>query len=718
MSDRVAAGCARSKFQSVSVVPMSQWCFHGMTNSTEDSVRRIRPASPTIRSRGTTMCTPLDARTRNRPRPPDMAWISSVQTPVQLSTTPARMVAVRPSSVSRTSDPHDAVGLADEPGDLRRRPHHRAVASRGTRDGEGVPGVIGLGVEVPHSTDQRIRPQPREHPQGGAPAEVLLPRHAGVAAHRVVQRQAGGHVRPLPPVVGQRIEERNRLDQVRGQPGRHQLPLAQRLAHQAELELLQIAQAAVEQLGRPARGSGGEVARLDQSHGQPTGGRVERRTGAGDAAADHDDVERFVGQPVPGRFAIGRVEAGRGPALRNRRDLRGFDVHAATLAQPAGRSGSLADMPGKRGADALVAAVDQGTTSTRCLLFDADARIVGRHQLEHGQHFPRPGWVEHDAAEIWANTQAVMTGALEHSGRDIGAVAAVGITNQRETAVVWDRRTGEPIAPAIVWQDTRTQALCDELGARGGGPDRYRDRVGLPLATYFSAPKARWLLDSVDGARSRAERGELAFGTIDSWLLWNLSGGVDGGVHLTDATNASRTLLMELDTLRWAEDIAADIGVPMAMLPEIRSSCEIYADVAAGPFAGVPIAGILGDQQAAMFGQACLEPGEAKNTYGTGNFLLLNTGGQQVRSRQRPADDGGVTPGPARSRCTPSRGRSPSPVRWCSGCATTSGSSAAPTRSRTWPGPSTTTAVPTSCPRSPVCSPRTGARTPAARSSV
>jgi glycerol kinase len=281
----------------------------------------------------------------------------------------------------------------------------------------------------------------------------------------------------------------------------------------------------------------------------------------------------------------------------------------------------------------VVAAIDQGTTSTRCMLFDHDAQVIALEQVEHRQSLPRAGWVEHDAAEIWANTRRVLAAAVARAELGSGDVAAVGITNQRETAVVWDRATGEPIAPAIVWQDTRTQAICDDLGALGGGAERYRARVGLPLATYFAGPKVRWLLDNVDGARARAEAGELAFGTIDSWLLWNLSGGVSGGVHLTDVTNASRTMLMDLDTLAWAPDIAAEMGIPLAMLPEIRSSSESYADVRErGPLAGVPIAGILGDQQAATFGQACLQPGEAKNTYGTGNFLLLNTGTERVVS--------------------------------------------------------------------------------------
>src|SRR3954471_4164562 len=202
-----------------------------------------------------------------------------------------------------------------------------------------------------------------------------------------------------------------------------------------------------------------------------------------------------------------------------------------------------------RAMSAVVAAIDQGTTSTRCILFDHGARIVAVEQLEHDQHLPRRGWVEHDAAQIWANTRTVMGGALAKAECTSEDVAAIGITNQRETTVIWDRATGTPVGPAIVWQDTRTQAICTELGALSGGADRYRDRVGLPLATYFAGPKARWILDNVDGARTRADNGELAFGTIDSWLLWNLTGGPDGGVHVTDPTNASRTMLMELDTL-------------------------------------------------------------------------------------------------------------------------------------------------------------------------
>jgi glycerol kinase len=280
-----------------------------------------------------------------------------------------------------------------------------------------------------------------------------------------------------------------------------------------------------------------------------------------------------------------------------------------------------------------IAAIDQGTTSTRCLVVDRDGAVVAAHQLEHRQLLPRAGWVEHDPLEIWFNTQEVVFGALARAQLNPSCLAAVGIANQRETTVVWDRHTGEPVHPAIVWQDTRTQALCDAAAALGGGPDRYRSRVGLPLATYFAAPKARWILDAVPGARARAERGDLLLGTMDSWLLWNLTGGPDGGVHATDVTNASRTLLMDLRTLTWDEDIAAELGVPTAMLPRIASSSELYGRGHRGGFlAGVPICGILGDQQAATFGQACFTPGTGKNTYGTGNFLLLNTGGVPVVS--------------------------------------------------------------------------------------
>ncbi|MQA61699.1 MAG: glycerol kinase GlpK [Actinophytocola sp.] len=281
-----------------------------------------------------------------------------------------------------------------------------------------------------------------------------------------------------------------------------------------------------------------------------------------------------------------------------------------------------------------VAAIDQGTTSTRAMIFDHAGAVVAVDQREHRQVFPRAGWVEHDPVEIWSNTRAVIGGALAKADIHANDIVAIGITNQRETTVVWDRATGEPVYNAIVWQDTRTDRIADELGALGGGQERYRERTGLPLATYFSGPKIAWILADVEGARQRAEAGELLFGTMDSWVLWNLTGGTEGGVHVTDPTNASRTLLMDLKTLRWDAGIAAEMGVPMSMLPQIRSSAEVYGVVRAkGPLAGVPIAGILGDQQAATFGQACLSPGEAKNTYGTGNFVLLNTGTEPMLSQ-------------------------------------------------------------------------------------
>ncbi|WP_112264823.1 glycerol kinase GlpK [Lentzea terrae] len=280
-----------------------------------------------------------------------------------------------------------------------------------------------------------------------------------------------------------------------------------------------------------------------------------------------------------------------------------------------------------------VAAIDQGTTSTRCMIFDHSGRVVSVDQKEHEQIFPKAGWVEHDPMEIWQNTRQVAAGALAKADLTTSDIAAVGITNQRETAVVWDKNTGEPVYNAIVWQDTRTDKIVQELGALGGGQERYRAKVGLPLATYFSGPKVRWILDNVSGARERAEAGDLLFGNMDTWVLWNMTGGTDGGVHVTDPTNASRTMLMNLDTLQWDSSIADDMGIPMSMLPEIRSSSEVYGQVRErGALAGVPIAGILGDQQAATFGQACLAPGEAKNTYGTGNFMLLNTGTEKVMS--------------------------------------------------------------------------------------
>ena len=281
-----------------------------------------------------------------------------------------------------------------------------------------------------------------------------------------------------------------------------------------------------------------------------------------------------------------------------------------------------------------VLAIDQGTTSTRAIIFDHSGTIVSAGQKEHEQIFPRAGWVEHNPAEISANTRDVVGQALARANLNIGDLAAVGITNQRETAVVWDRTTGEPVYNAIVWQDTRTQPIVEELGALGGGAERYKAKVGLPLATYFSGPKVKWILDNVDGARAKAENGDLLFGNTDTWTLWNITGGVNGGVHVTDVTNASRTMLMDLDTLAWDADIAADMGIPMSMLPEIRSSSDVYGTGGpGGVLKGVPIAGILGDQQAATFGQVCYEVGTAKNTYGTGNFLLLNTGTEAVQSK-------------------------------------------------------------------------------------
>ncbi|GLW63443.1 glycerol kinase [Actinomadura rubrobrunea] len=277
-----------------------------------------------------------------------------------------------------------------------------------------------------------------------------------------------------------------------------------------------------------------------------------------------------------------------------------------------------------------VMSIDQGTTSTRCILFDHRGRLVAVAQREHRQYFPKPGWVEHDPVEIWRNLERIAPEALAQAGATPDQVAAVGIANQRETTVLWDRLTGAPIGRAVVWQDTRTDALVEEL-SRAPDAALVTERSGLPLATYFSAPRIRWMLDHVPGLRERAERGEVLFGTMESWLIWNLSGGVDGGVHVTDVTNASRTLLMDLKTLTWDDDLLAFFGVPRAMLPEIRSSTETYA-TARRIFPGVRIGAALGDQQAALFGQTCFSPGETKCTYGTGAFLLMNTGTTPVRS--------------------------------------------------------------------------------------
>jgi glycerol kinase len=280
-----------------------------------------------------------------------------------------------------------------------------------------------------------------------------------------------------------------------------------------------------------------------------------------------------------------------------------------------------------------VLAIDQGTTSSRAIIFDKAGSIVSTGQLEHEQIFPKAGWVEHDPAEIWRNTGEVIGQALGKANLTRHDIAAVGITNQRETAVVWDRTTGEPVYNAIVWQDTRTQAIVDRLAAEGG-VERFKQKVGLPLATYFSGTKIVWILENVPGAREKAEAGDLLFGTTDTWVLWNLTGGVDGGVHATDVTNASRTMFMDLETLQWDDEILAAFGVPRSMLPEIKSSSEVYGVANEHSLLReTPIAGILGDQQAATFGQAAFDAGEAKNTYGTGNFLIFNTGEEIVHSR-------------------------------------------------------------------------------------
>jgi glycerol kinase len=279
-----------------------------------------------------------------------------------------------------------------------------------------------------------------------------------------------------------------------------------------------------------------------------------------------------------------------------------------------------------------VAAVDQGTTSTRFMIFTHSGEVVAVDQKEHEQIYPKAGWVEHDAMEIWRRTQEVIKGGLLKAGITAADLAAVGVTNQRETTVVWERATGKPIYNAIVWQDTRTDKLVNEF-AKDGGQDRFRAKVGLPLATYFSGPKITWILDNVEGARKRAENGELMFGNIDTWVIWNLTGGVNGGAHVTDVTNASRTMLMNLETLDWDEEILGIMGVPRAVLPEIRSSSQVYGEATVNDLQGVPVSGDLGDQQAALFGQACYSAGEGKNTYGTGCFMLLNTGTSPIQSK-------------------------------------------------------------------------------------
>ncbi|MDF1500704.1 MAG: glycerol kinase GlpK [Anaerolineales bacterium] len=282
----------------------------------------------------------------------------------------------------------------------------------------------------------------------------------------------------------------------------------------------------------------------------------------------------------------------------------------------------------------FIVSIDQGTTSTRCMIFNHRGEPIGVHQLEHKQYFPNPGWVEHDPVEIWENTQHVIHGAMRKAGISSESIAAIGVANQRETTVVWDRATGRPFHNALVWQDTRTDGLIAELG-KEEGQDRFRERVGLPLATYFSGPKIAWILDNIDGVRTAAEEGRAIFGNIDTWLIWNLTGGISGGKHITDVTNASRTMLMNLETLSWDEQICEIMRVPPSLLPKICSSSEVYGHTkAGGPFGGgLRIAADLGDQQAAMVGQVCFEPGEAKNTYGTGCFMLLNTGEKVIHSK-------------------------------------------------------------------------------------
>lgn len=279
-----------------------------------------------------------------------------------------------------------------------------------------------------------------------------------------------------------------------------------------------------------------------------------------------------------------------------------------------------------------ILAIDQGTTSTRAMVFNHSGKTVSMGQLEHEQIFPHPGWVEHNPAEIWANTREVIGQALSRATLTRHDIAAVGVTNQRETAIVWDRHTGQPVYNAIVWQDTRTQDIIERV-AGSEGPDKFRQKTGLPLATYFSASKIAWILSNVEGAQEKAEAGDLLFGTPDTWVLWNLTGGVDGGVHVTDVTNASRTLLCDINSTQWDDELLQAFGIPGAMLPSIRSSSEIYGHVhSSGLLREVPVAGILGDQQAATFGQTAFSAGESKNTYGTGNFLIVNTGGTLTHS--------------------------------------------------------------------------------------
>jgi glycerol kinase len=279
-----------------------------------------------------------------------------------------------------------------------------------------------------------------------------------------------------------------------------------------------------------------------------------------------------------------------------------------------------------------IAAIDQGTTSSRFIVFDKSGRIVSIAQKEHEQIYPRAGWVEHDPEEIWRRTQEVIVEAMQQRGFRPKDLAAIGITNQRETAVVWNRKTAKPVCNALVWQDTRVAEAVAEF-ARNGGQDRFRGKTGLPLATYFSGLKIRWILNNVPGVRELAEAGDALFGNIDSFLVWKLTGGSNDGIHVTDVTNASRTQLMNLGTLAWDDEILETFGIPAKMLPRICSSSEVYGTAQIAPIKDVAIAGILGDQQAALVGQTCFKPGEAKNTYGTGCFLLMNTGSEPVHSK-------------------------------------------------------------------------------------
>jgi glycerol kinase len=279
-----------------------------------------------------------------------------------------------------------------------------------------------------------------------------------------------------------------------------------------------------------------------------------------------------------------------------------------------------------------VGAIDQGTTSTRFMVFDRGGKVISSAQMEHRQIFPKPGWVEHDAIEIWQNTQEVAGAALARVGLRASDLAAVGITNQRETTVLWDRASGKPLHNALVWQDTRVDQLVAEY-VKQGWANRFRAKTGLPMASYFSGLKLRWLLDNVPGARARAQSGDVLFGNIDTWLAWNLTGGPNGGLHLTDVTNASRTQLMDLSTLEWDADLLEQLHVPRAVLPKIVPSSEVYGEIKTPALSGTRLAGILGDQQAALVGQACFKPGEAKNTYGTGCFLLMNTGEKPIESK-------------------------------------------------------------------------------------